>query len=899
MSSTDFLFNAAKRLHQAVRFLLGRPALQASVALAIVFSGPAGAIDIDGDGKHEIIVRSNDGRMQLGRLVNNNLQFSITADPGPAHRVLGIADFNGNGRPELAFQNMSQGAFGDVRVWPNFVNSNGEILWRQVKQVWDVQAVGDLDGDGFADLVWRYVVSDSPDTGVSYIWFTNGSGVTQVRKRGGAPLDWRMLGAIDLNNDGAADMVYLSPQNQLRVLMATPNRTCANLTGGTLPAGYSPLSLADFTGNRRGEILLRNSAGAAQLLSLNASGLTLPAYTGAPDDQNASCTASALSVSAASITLPTTDPSWQFYAAADLNGDGLSDIVWRQLNGALVIWLLNRNGAPPTVVSSGGVAPDGFNVFQSGTVAALPTASTLLIRAWNPDGTEASIGDFVTHTRYITSRWSMYSNYGVFAIGQPPATAQIGTDIYSTAVDNVNYVAMNVPTNKRFYFTALWKAPVIGTVFMRADNAGAGFVVSGTQVQRLELPYDFALAEYQQAQRLLTSEPLTPEAQELLSRATAAIDTARSAPTAATRAVAAYSALSFVMPLKERLVLDASNKLIAKNGRRADFDLNYEGFGSWTDNAHVPGYVKAKEAGFKSVLTNVEWEKISPARGRYDFSTLDYQIQQAERLGFKVALILNRNPNGAAPWMRNLSFSELKTLFYENARLVVTRYGSRVAWYYPAGELELERAGFTIEQVSELAKQSLDGAKAAAPSMAFGIYVSGSAYVSYQMNVTSNPSYLSGLELIRQLLKDNVKFDFIGLQMQYGTTFAPIDIQRFQEILLDYYKVANIPIYMGETGYSSKGEDYGDRSQFFWRGGLTQQVQYEWADATLRTLYAMPFVKGYYWVHLDPDNFDYGSDYLSSLLGTGILRADGAVKKVYSAFKNFTDQLAATPPNGN
>lgn len=519
----------------------------------------------------------------------------------------------------------------------------------------------------------------------------------------------------------------------------------------------------------------------------------------------------------------------------------------------------------------------------------------LLIRAWNPDGTEAGIDGFVSYTRYLTSKWSMYSNYGVFPLGKPPASSQIGSDISTVNVGGISYIAMSVPTNQPLYFTALWRAPTIGTVFMRADNGGAGYMLPSKSNQKLELPYDFAIAEYQQAQRLLPSTPLSTEAQSLLTQAAAAIDAAKGASTSSARAVAAYKALSYVMPLKERLVLDASNKSILATGQRTDFDLNYEGFGSWRDVKHLPGYTSAKDAGFRSVLTNVDWPVISPAKGVYDFTSLDDQIDQALKLGFKVALNVNRNPPSQAAWVRNLSFDELKPLFYENARAVVARYGSRVSLYYAAAELELERSGLSLEQVAELVKQSLAGARAASPNTPFGIYVSASAYVPYQMNVSPNPTYLSGFDLISHLAKNNIKYDFLGLQMQYGTTFAPIDLQRFQEVLQDVYNVAKVPIYMGETGYSSKAEDYGVAAPFYWHDGLTQQAQYEWADGTLRTLYAMPFVKGYYWVHLDPDDNDYGSDYLSTLIGTGLVKPDGTVKKVQKAFKDFTSQMQSLP----
>ena len=397
-------------------------------------------VDSDGDGRQEIIVRSNNGQMQVGRLVNNSLQFSFSGDPGTNFRVVGFGDFNGNQRPELVFQNTTQGTFGDVRVWPNFSNNSGEILWRQVKQVWDVQAVGDLDGDGFDDLVWRYVVKDSPDTGVSYVWFSNGSSVTQVRKRGGAPLDWQLIGAIDINGDRSADMVYLSPQNDLRILMATANRTCANFLGGSLPSGYYPLALADFTGNGRGDILIRNAAGAVQIYSLNATGISLPAYTGAPDDQNASCTASGQSIASSTFQLPTTATTSQYYASADLNGDGVQDVVWKDRNAQLIVWLMSQNGLQPTVIANAGFQLSSYFAIQNGGPSTLP-ATTLSAPA-----SGAGVGQSTTLSWAALPNVSQYSirirdlqTGGVvrFPVSDSLFIAGVGRDV-SFSITNIN-----------------------------------------------------------------------------------------------------------------------------------------------------------------------------------------------------------------------------------------------------------------------------------------------------------------------------------------------------------------------------------------------------------------------------------------------------------------------------
>jgi hypothetical protein len=323
-----------------------------------------GGIDIDGDGRGEIVVRSATGGMFVGRLSGSQMGYTQIADPGPNYSVMGAVDLDSKGRSDLIMLNLAQGDSGEARVWSAFNAAIPKVL-RNVRTAWRVDAVGDLDGDGRGDIVWRFTgIGASPnDTGVSYIWFTDGNGVTQVRKRGGAPLTWKLLGAADLNGDNAADMIYVSPDNVVRVLMATPSRTCANLSGGTIPVGASAIKLADFTGNRRGDILARNGAtGAITIVSLSAAGLTLPAYTGTPDDPNASCTSSSLSVTQTATYTFASNPAWSIFATGDFDGDGIFDIVFMQPDRTLTMWKMGTNGAQPTVFNAG-TAPSNFVPF--------------------------------------------------------------------------------------------------------------------------------------------------------------------------------------------------------------------------------------------------------------------------------------------------------------------------------------------------------------------------------------------------------------------------------------------------------------------------------------------------------------------------------------------------------
>ncbi len=322
-----------------------------------------GGIDIDGQNKGQLILRSPASLMLAGRLVNGAFAFSAINDPGSTYKVTATGDLDGSGKSDLVFQTLATDAQGRVTVnaWLDFAVANQTTL-RAVNPAWVIQASADLDGDGYGDLVFRFTGDDGVpnDTGVSYVWFQKAGGAYDVvRKRGGAPLDWKIVGAADLNGDGAADMVYLSPAGQLKALMATPGRTCANLNAGTVPAGFSALHMADYTGNRRGDILIRDATGVTKLLSLNGSGLSLPPYTGNPDDINASCTSSSLTVANTTVNLPASDPTWTYFASGDFDGDGIFDIVWKQPNGTLTVWLMQPNGIAPTVISNAGSVPAG------------------------------------------------------------------------------------------------------------------------------------------------------------------------------------------------------------------------------------------------------------------------------------------------------------------------------------------------------------------------------------------------------------------------------------------------------------------------------------------------------------------------------------------------------------
>jgi hypothetical protein len=315
--------------------------LASAIALVTPYSmASRRGIDIDGDGKGELLVRAIDGRSYMGSLdaTTNKLGFTPVVDAGIDWRVLGVGDFGGRGRSDLPLQSILNG---DVKLWTNFEGplDGNEKLLRNVKPGWAVEAIADIDGDGKSDIVWRFYstpANPSPnpnDNGVVFVWYMNDGVISEVKNRGGAPISWNLVGAADLSGTGQADLVWVSPTGAIRRIKSLPYRTFQNELVGNVPQGYTLTRLGDFNGDGRADLLFRNAEGKLKMQGMG-------------------------DIVIEPMPLPDTDPTWTIFAVADLNGDGTMDIVLRKPNNTLVVWLMKANApALPTIIDDAGVLP--------------------------------------------------------------------------------------------------------------------------------------------------------------------------------------------------------------------------------------------------------------------------------------------------------------------------------------------------------------------------------------------------------------------------------------------------------------------------------------------------------------------------------------------------------------
>src|SRR5262249_1567536 len=111
-----------------------------------------------------------------------------------AYKVVGIADFNGDGRSDVLWRNDNNGWLYIFLMNNTRITFEGTI-YQEPNLAWKVVAVGDYNGDGRADILYR-----NESTGmVSLItMFSNGVTVaSKVNVYQEPNTAWRILGPLD------------------------------------------------------------------------------------------------------------------------------------------------------------------------------------------------------------------------------------------------------------------------------------------------------------------------------------------------------------------------------------------------------------------------------------------------------------------------------------------------------------------------------------------------------------------------------------------------------------------------------------------------------------------------------------------------------------------------------
>jgi hypothetical protein len=119
----------------------------------------AGTGDFNGDGRDDILWRHQDGTIfnflgtETGGVVNNGDNLCTLVDNGWS--LVGIADFNGDGLSDILWRNDSDVIFTFLGTQTGGILNNGDNSWTALGIPREIVGLGDYDGDGRDDILWR------------------------------------------------------------------------------------------------------------------------------------------------------------------------------------------------------------------------------------------------------------------------------------------------------------------------------------------------------------------------------------------------------------------------------------------------------------------------------------------------------------------------------------------------------------------------------------------------------------------------------------------------------------------------------------------------------------------------------------------------------------------------
>ena len=311
--------------------------------------------DFNGDANADILWRGSDGSLanwlmnsdviSSGNFVTSN---GVVVAPDASFSVAGLSDFNGDGNADVLWRSTS-GVLADWTMDGSVITSSAELTFNgavvRPDASFSVAGVADFNGDGKSDILWRCT------SGALIDWTMNGPAITSsanVTSNGAAvqpDASFSVAGIGDFDGDGKRDILWRSTSGVLAdwtmdgpVITSSAELT-SNGAAVRPDASFSIAGVGDFNGDGKSDILWRSTSGALIDWTMNGSVIA----------------SSGELTSNGTVVRP--DASWHVVEIGDFDGNGNSDILWRNDNGSLSEWLMNGTAITQTLTPTSNGTP--------------------------------------------------------------------------------------------------------------------------------------------------------------------------------------------------------------------------------------------------------------------------------------------------------------------------------------------------------------------------------------------------------------------------------------------------------------------------------------------------------------------------------------------------------------
>ena len=283
-------------------------------------------IDFDFNGKGDLLF-ANGSNVSLWLMNGVAPTSTTTVSGGGGTTVKVVGDFDGNGTSDILWR-AADGTYTVHLMSGSTVGGSGVLLAGGTG--WEAVGKGDFNGDGKTDLMWKSAA------GQYGIWLMNGTGTISKGAVASPGIGWDAALVGDYNADGKSDILWRHGDG--RVLVYIQNGHASSASGVLLNAntGWTPTQTADFDGDGMTDLIWKHNNGSVGLWLMN--GPSVKQY----------------------VSLLGSNTGWTISHATDLNGDGKSDLVWYHTNGQQGAWVMNGTSATAYGVIT--AAGDGWTV---------------------------------------------------------------------------------------------------------------------------------------------------------------------------------------------------------------------------------------------------------------------------------------------------------------------------------------------------------------------------------------------------------------------------------------------------------------------------------------------------------------------------------------------------------
>jgi len=208
-------------------------------------------------------------------------------------------------------------------------------------QDWQIAGIGDFDGDGKADVLWR-----NRSTGENYLYPMNGTaiGAGEGYVRTVTDANWEIVAIGDFDGDGRADILWrnaTSGENYV-YLMQGINIAAEGYLRTVADPNWQVKGIGDVDGDGKADVVWRNaSSGENYFYPMD--GATIKPGEG--------------------YLRTVSELAWQIAAVGDYDGDGKADVLWRNgTSGENYLWPMDGRAINPTEGYLRSVPPGGWTI---------------------------------------------------------------------------------------------------------------------------------------------------------------------------------------------------------------------------------------------------------------------------------------------------------------------------------------------------------------------------------------------------------------------------------------------------------------------------------------------------------------------------------------------------------